>query len=116
MIDESPEYKVVFDEKNKYYSYEPAANLHQLSSKQGYMMMKLRTQGHVFLNEVYDALGFPRTREGQFVGWIYRGETSQISFGIDDLIGSNIVGPITLTFNVDGLILDQLMSEEAARN
>ena len=30
---------------------------------------KLRWQGHVFLNEVYKALGMPQTRLGGVMGW-----------------------------------------------
>lgn len=31
---------------------------------------KLQFQGHIFLNEVYDALGMTRTRPGVLMGWL----------------------------------------------
>lgn len=68
----------------------------------------LGVRGHVFLNEVYDMLGLPRTRIGQIVGWKLG---SYIDFGIDNernfFNGSYINKPI-LDFNVDGIILSSI--------
>lgn len=108
-------YTAVFDERNRYYVSNPESNTHQLLTKQGFANQKLKTQGHLFLNEVYDLLGFPRTRDGQSVGWMWRGDKSFVNFGIENLVMRDQIGPITLTFNVDGNILDEFMSESAAR-
>lgn len=96
---------------------DPEANLIFLRRQQDYFNDKLKTVGHVFLNEVYDALGIPRTKAGQVVGWIYDEKNpigdNYIDFGIYD---TNKTGcrdfvngyerTILLDFNVDGNILD----------
>lgn len=46
----------------------------------------LRARGHVLLNDIFDALGFPRTKEGAIAGWVYdeeHPERSRIDFGLD---------------------------------
>lgn len=35
-----------------------------------YCYATLRRKGYLFLNEVYQQLGFPLTKEGQFLGWV----------------------------------------------
>ena len=71
----------------------------------------------MFLNDVYDALGIPRSKAGQVVGWIYDEKNPNgdnfVDFGIYDLYkeGSRdfVNGyerTIWLDFNVDGPILD----------
>jgi hypothetical protein len=115
MTDQNNTYTVIFDESNRYYSQNPVANTHQLVTKQAFANEKLSVRGHLFLNEVYDMLGFNRTRDGQLVGWIYKGPQSYISFGLEELIERDHIGPITLTIKTEGEILDILMSENAAR-
>lgn len=69
----------------------------------------LENKKFVFLNEVYSAFGFPWTKTGQLVGWIYDEDDPNhgISIGIykecDD--SSN---QFVLTFNVDGIIIDKI--------
>ena len=73
----------------------------------------------MFLNDVYDQLGIPRSRAGQVVGWIYDelnpNIDNYIDFGIYDLYkeGSRdfVNGyerTILLDFNVDGPILNNI--------
>ena len=79
----------------------------------------LNIRRHVFLNEVLDRLGLPRTKEGQVLGWIKtRGSSPRISFGLDEMpeeavrdflsIGYNEDIWIRLRFNTMGMILDML--------
>lgn len=96
---------------------DPEANLIFLRRQEDYFNDKLKVVGHVFLNEVYDALGIPRTKSGQVVGWVYDEKNpigdNYIDFGIYD---TNKTGcrdfvngyerTILLDFNVDGNILD----------
>ena len=84
---------------------------------------QFNAHGYMFLNDVYDLLGFPRTQAGQVVGWIRNSETgdNHISFGpiVDQIIDKSIPAAeseqlyihddsILLDFNVDGVILDLL--------
>jgi hypothetical protein len=79
--------------------------------------MMLEKKGYLFLNDVYEMLGFERTKAGQVVGWIYNLDDpngdNHVDFGIYD--GNNadkrqfvngLERAILLDFNVDGPILD----------
>lgn len=68
----------------------------------------LRARGHLFLNEVYDMLGLPRTVVGQIVGWLYD-EHKTVSFNIYSKDNLDFINgyrhEALLDFNVDGNIL-----------
>ena len=76
----------------------------------------LRTRGHLFLNEVFDMLGLPRTKEGAIMGWVIGNDISHgfVSFGIeknyadwDQYKGYGCIErSYMLKFNVDGVIYD----------
>lgn len=50
---------------------DPEANLTYLRAQERWMNDRLKAVGHVFLNELHDALGLPRTSAGAIMGWIY---------------------------------------------
>ena len=92
-------------------------NLMFLRRQQDYANEKLRSKGHLFLNEVYDMLGIMRTKAGNVVGWIYDEKNpvgdNYVDFGIYDIhkeqnrdFVNGIERSILLDFNVDGPILD----------
>lgn len=91
-------------------------NLMFLKRQQDYANELLRCRGHVFLNEVYDMLGIPRTHAGQQVGWMEDGNgDGYIDFGIfnqDSVKARDFVNgyerTILLDFNVDGVISDKI--------
>ena len=70
----------------------------------------------MFLNEVYEQLGFEHTSAGAVVGWIYGGfGDDYVDFGIfnesykparDFINGYN--NAVVLDFNVDGVIYNQI--------
>lgn len=110
-------YARIFDEFNPNYDKTPDLNRMFLVNMQMWMNDKLRAKGHVFLNEVYDALGFERTHAGAVVGWIMQkdGEgDNYVDFGIyndSERANAFINGmekSILLDFNVDGVILDYI--------
>lgn len=96
---------------------DPEFNLMFLRHQQSYANDLLHSRGYLFLNEVYDMLGFPRTKAGQIVGWIYDENNKDgdnfVDFGIYDINDESKVDfvngferSIWLDFNVDGNILD----------
>ena len=108
-------YARIFDEYNSNWSDVPHQNQMFLSSQMTYANMKLRAKGRVYLNDVYDMLGFERTEEGQVVGWVDNSENgdSYIDFGVwngsvydgMEWVTGNREG-IMLDFNVDGVVLE----------
>lgn len=112
-------YARFFDSSSTSWSKEPEYNLIFLKCQQNYANDLLRARGHVFLNEVYDMLGIPRSKAGAVVGWILskNGETDNfVNFGVfDDRTNDRVrdfvngyEGAILLDFNVDGIIYDKI--------
>lgn len=64
-------YAKIFDESHPDWRKDAEQNRYYLQALQAQATDKLRSQGHLFLNEVYDMLGFKRTEAGSAVGWIY---------------------------------------------
>lgn len=88
-------------------------NLLFLNGIQNFANDKLKVNKRLFLNEVYEMLGLPKTKEGQIVGWIYDENGSDgngyVDFSIDeDSIIYNEDGSILLDFNVDGNIWETM--------
>ena len=107
-------YSKFFDQLNVNYEPTPEYNAIFLHAKQRYANDKLRSRGHLFLNEVYESLGMDHTKEGAVVGWVHRGDGDGfVDFGIfrgDDPSSIDFVNgreaAIILDFNVDGVIYD----------
>jgi hypothetical protein len=86
-----------------------------LSMQQNWFNDLLRSRGHVFLNEIYDRLGIPRSKEGAVVGWLLNGDgDGYIDFGIFSgsegsrrFVNRN-ERSVLLDFNVDGVIYDKI--------
>lgn len=117
-LDHISEYARFFDEWNSTeHQKDPEYNLMFLRRQQDWANEKLKSKGHLFLNEVYDMLGIPRTKAGQVVGWIYDEKNphgdNYVDFGIYDLSNerkrafvNGLEYNILLDFNVDGVIYD----------
>lgn len=106
-------YARFFDELNENWEKDNETNRMFLECQLQYLNYRLQTRGHVFLNEVYDRLGFEHTREGAVVGWIWQGEGDDyISFGLHDVRNSRFLNgterSVLLDFNVDGIIYDKI--------
>lgn len=109
-------YARFFDDGNTGWSKDPEASLMFLRRQQDYANEILKTRGHLFLNEVYDMLGIPRSAKGQVAGWIYDENNERGDNYVDFGIYANKEGnrrfvngyerTILLDFNPDGDILN----------
>jgi hypothetical protein len=105
------QYARFYDDGCREWSKNPEYNLTFLLCQQNYANQLLNSRGHVFLNEVYDMLGIPRTQAGCVVGWVKGNGDNFIDFGIhnqDSVKARDFVNgyerTILLDFNVDGVI------------
>jgi len=123
-IDGISEYARFFDEcTSTEWRKDSEYNKMFLRRSQDYANEMLKHRGHIFLNEVYDMLGMPRSKAGQAVGWVYDKENpngdNYVDFGLYDIhrLPSHLKETkeafingtersILLDFNVDGAIYD----------
>lgn len=106
-------YARFFDEMS--INWEKSAELNRIfvQCQQSYMNQILHARGHVFLNEVYDALGLERSQAGAVVGWVRNGDgDGYIDFGMfvpdNARFVNNMERSCLLDFNVDGVIYDKI--------
>jgi hypothetical protein len=126
--DSLSDYSFFFDESNPYWEKDGNYNRMFLLAQQQYANDKLRANGYLFLNDVLDDLGIPRTKAGQIVGWVYNPDNpngdNYVDFGIYETyrrdeesfvkdkamrerFGNEVYERVVLLdFNVDGNILD----------
>ena len=113
------DYARFFDDGCTGWEKDSEYNLMFLRAQQQYANDKLRANGRLFLNEVYDMLGIPRTKAGQVVGWVYDAENpigdNYVDFGIYNVHRETVRNfvngyerTILLDFNVDGNIWDMM--------
>lgn len=112
--DKLSQYARVFDEVGST-QWTPSADHNRafLLMEQNYFNERIKTRGYIFLNEVYERLGFRPTKAGSVVGWVYQNADYEgIDFGIftahtqkaaEFLEGTE--PSIILDFNVQGDIL-----------
>lgn len=118
-IDGISEYARFFDDGCAGWEKDSEYNLMFLRAQQQYANDLLRANGYLYLNEVYDMLGIPRSKAGQVVGWVYNPDDpnykgdSYVDFGIYDTnrekcrdFVNGYERTILLDFNVDGNIWD----------
>lgn len=113
------EYAKVFDDGCTGWTKDPEYNKSFLLLQQEQANKRLQLEGYLFLNDVYDMLGIPKTKAGQVVGWLYDEKNpngdNYVDFGIfethreknRDFI-NGYERTIILDFNVDGYILDKI--------
>jgi hypothetical protein len=114
------EFTRIFDESSRCFVKNPERNKYFILQVENWANIKLREQGFLFMNDVYEALGFDKTPGGQVVGWVFDEKNpigeNRVDFGIfDDLYIENnkrfINGYercVVLNFNHDGNILEYI--------
>lgn len=100
-----------FDELHPEWTENPEANKTWLQGKENMLNERLHRLGHLFLNDVYEEMGFEPTDAGRVMGWIAKnpdGTRNYIDFGIFNIHDAasrwfvNGLEPIFLIdFNVD---------------
>lgn len=95
---------IVFDEKNPNWSGSGSEyNLLFIRAQERYLNNLLAARGHVFLNEIHDMLGVPRTQHGALTGWVLFGQSERpIRFGV------SFSQHILIDVAVDGVIFDKI--------
>jgi len=109
------QYARFFDEACTNWSKTPEYNALFLKAQQNYANDMLHAKGHLFLNEVYDLLGVPRSQAGAVTGWLMGNGDDFVDFGIYNLNSeaardfvNGYERSILLDFNVDGVIFDMI--------
>lgn len=114
---EYSDYARFFDESCAGWSKNAEYNLMFLKQQQAHANKLLQQNGYLFLNDVYDMVGIPKTKAGQVVGWIYDEKNpigdNFVDFGIYDIYNekardfvNGYERTILLDFNVDGNVWD----------
>lgn len=112
-------YSIVFCEGNTGWTRNAELNKVFLIKQQNWANDKLKMNGILTLNEVYDMVGAPRTAYGQIAGWVYTDDNSIgdnfVDFGIFDVNNEKACDfvngrekSIILDFNCIGNILDYI--------
>lgn len=116
---EIDDYSRIFYEGNIGWDDDPQYTLMFLKRQQQFATDRLQSEGFLFLNDVYEMLGFNRTKEGQYIGWIYDEKNpvgdNFVDFGIYDTHNDAKIRfvngdekAILLEFNHDGNILEKM--------
>lgn len=101
-------FSVIFDCRAKEWKSDPDDNFFLLRMKEKVLTDNLRINGYVFLNDVYDALGMPKTQYGNIYGWVYDDSrtVNEVSFGTYSMqLDEEGCSFVQLDFNLDGDIL-----------
>lgn len=109
------DYSVFFDDGCRGWEKDAEHNRFFLQSVENWANNILQKRGYLFLNEVYEQLGVPKTRAGHVVGWVYdKNEPysdNYVDFGLfnyDDPKKRDFINgrerTVLLDFNVDGNI------------
>ena len=114
-IEHNP-YTKCFDEWCRGWNRDAEMNQVFLKRQQDYANEKLEAKGYLFLNEVYDMLGIPKTKLGHVVGWVYdENNPKKIDFGVYNIhkeANRDFVNgrekSVWLDFNPDGNIMDMI--------
>ena len=117
---------LIFDETVDTWQRDADLNRNYLLLMESAANKRLRTQGHLFLNEVLSMIGTHggqslRTPAGQIIGWIYDPDSTslhnRVDFGItnyapnNEALNSFLRGEersVILHFNCDGIIIDKI--------
>lgn len=114
-LDAPSDQAVFFDSRNPNWDESAGINKQFIRAQECLANDILHARGHLFLNEVYDMLGFPHTQAGSILGWVNGLGDDYVDFGLYNaerescrrfVNGDENV--ILLDFNHDGVIWDKI--------
>ena len=108
-------YARVFDRDNPNWSDVPHQNQNFINMVESSANRRLILNGYLFLNDVYEMLGYPKTQAGQQVGWVVNPKPGEgdgiVDFGVwnkGTFEGVEWISgqrdALLLDFNVDGVV------------
>ena len=106
-----------YDDRNPNWRRDSDSNYLFLKGVQSHVNRLLEIRGHVFLNDVFDGLHMPRSREGAVTGWLRDSPNGDgiIDFGFMTSNDPHTVAfrngtekTVLLNFNIDGPIWDKI--------
>lgn len=116
VIDGPSDFARFFDETSTQWTKDPEYNLLFLRKQQDWANEVLRSRGYLFINDVYEALGMQKSKQGHIAGWIYNEKNpigdNYVDFGIYNgkeqarKFVNGYERSILLDFNLDGNVLD----------
>lgn len=101
-------YSRIFEEcTTHHWDPDPDYNRSDLILKQNHFNQMLHSKRYVFLNDVYEALGFPITSYGQDMGWIIDSETPDacVDFGLYDFNENGVRRIDDMDYNTNAILL-----------
>lgn len=109
----------IYDDGCIGWTKDPEYNFMFLKMQQNHANDMLKSQGFLFLNDVYKMLGIPQTKAGQVVGWVYNEKNpvgdNFVDFGLWNIESERVRAfvngyerNIILDFNVDGVVWELL--------
>ena len=109
------DYARYFDGSNDNWDPNPTFNLMFLRAQEKMANDKFIADGHLFLNDVYEMLGFKHTPIGAVVGWVKGEGDDFVDFGLGRKDSASVrafinsdKNVVPLDFNVSGVIWDKI--------
>ena len=97
-------YAILFGEASSHwYPWDTRTNLEFIGAVEDRCNRRLKEEGCLYLNEVYEMLDVPKTKAGECVGWVKDSKYGD-GFVALDIIGILNYKNFVVDFNVDGMI------------
>ena len=108
-------YAVIWDETSGVFQDADEYNHHYIRIKEQMFTDKLRAQGYLFLNDIYEAFDIPVTATGQVCGWIIPSDKSDDFVEIKSIRMRDFQRSLMLDFNVAGVVYQMLDDVKMSR-
>ncbi len=108
-------YSAIFDESNPNFQEAHEFNLSYIRIGEDRLTDKLRSQGHLMLNEVYDWYDLPRTTTGAHCGWMIGHPDSDDFVEVKIIPMQDFHKSLMLDFNVAGEVSSMISGRASGR-